>query len=67
MLGHQAGFNNITNADMYISKLGEKKYITRYNAHALSTVLNNLVLLFTLAKVIVFCNLCIIVMNNINL
>ena len=49
---------------IYISKL-EKKYVTRYNAHALSTVPHNLLLL-TLATVIKFCNAYIIVMDSIN-
>jgi len=43
-----------------------KKYITRYDAHVLSKILHKFVL-FTLAKVIVFCKVYIIVMNTITL
>ena len=62
MLGHQGGFNKISNAYIYQSW---KKYISRCNAHALSTILHNLVL-FTLAMVIAFYNFYIIDKNNIN-
>jgi len=65
MLGHQDGFNKIPNADMYTYK-SWKKYITRYDAHVLSKILHKFVL-FTLAKVIVFCKVYIIVMNTITL
>jgi hypothetical protein len=59
MPGHQGGFNKIPNADI---RQSWKKYVTRYNAHALSTVLRNL-LLFTLATVIVFCDVYVIVIR----